>query len=405
MRRWKTVNCKIVTAAAAFVLAAETSLTALAASPQFAYDEATWEKLQDNIMEYEELPLLVAEYNPTYLNNQTSYQDGKDSKDAREVRQDQYDSADDIYSSAGSLRDQADAIEEMGALMVPGMASAYSSLLAAAVMTEQTALKTEQAADGSYRDSEMDRLDYMASQDAVIAQTQALFASYHQVKNTIPLMEKSLELQEESYRALEKQAEIGMATQIDLLSARKNLQSTEAGILETKYSLNTLQQNLCLMTGWNYGDEPEIRDLPAASQERILSMSPEADIETALAANLSLQSNRRAYANMAKGSADYKNMERTIHNQEETIKSTMRHQYNDIIQKQTALQAAEAAMESEERSMGAAKKKVEIGSLSHLEYLQAELSYMEKEIALQTADMNLQQAIETYEWALKGYIS
>lgn len=38
-------------------------------------------------------------------------------------------------------------------------------------------LKTQQSADASYRDSEMDRLDYINSQDAVVAQVQSAFAA------------------------------------------------------------------------------------------------------------------------------------------------------------------------------------------------------------------------------------
>ena len=68
-RRRKTA---LLTAAAAAVLALQGPFAALAASPQFAYDADTWAKLQDNVMEYSELPYLVQEYNPTYLNNQTT---------------------------------------------------------------------------------------------------------------------------------------------------------------------------------------------------------------------------------------------------------------------------------------------------------------------------------------------
>ena len=32
------------------------------------------------------------------------------------------------------------------------------------------------------------------------------------------------------------------------------------------------------------------------------------------------------------------------------------------------------------------------------------VSFLEKQIDKETANMNLQQAIETYEWALKGYM-
>lgn len=135
-RRRKTA---LLTAAAAAVLALQGPFAALAASPQFAYDADTWAKLQDNVMEYSELPYLVQEYNPTYLNNQTTYQAGRDTKNAKEVQDKQYNQANDLYDSADNLRDQADQIEDF--LAVPGMASAYASLMSASVMVEQNALK------------------------------------------------------------------------------------------------------------------------------------------------------------------------------------------------------------------------------------------------------------------------
>ena len=56
----------LLTAAALAV----TPMEALAENPQFAHDEATWERLKDNVMEYDELSLLVEEYNPNYQNEQ-----------------------------------------------------------------------------------------------------------------------------------------------------------------------------------------------------------------------------------------------------------------------------------------------------------------------------------------------
>ncbi len=69
----------------------------------------------------------------------------------------------------------------------------------------------------------MDRLDYMNSQDAVVVQVEAAFAAYNQVKKTIPLMEKSLELQELTLQMTQKRQQLGQATQIDVLNAQKSL--------------------------------------------------------------------------------------------------------------------------------------------------------------------------------------
>ena len=398
-RRRKTA---LLSAAAAAVLVLQGSFAALAASPQFAYDADTWAKLQDNVMEYSELPYLVQEYNPTYLNNQTTYQAGRDTKNAKEVQDKQYNQANDLYDSADNLRDQADQIEDY--LAVPGMASAYASLMSASDMLEQNALKTQQSADASYRDSEMDRLDYMNSQDAVVVQVEAAFAAYNQVKKTIPLMEKSLELQELTLQMTQKRQQLGQATQIDVLNAQKSLQSLQSTLTQTKAGLQTQHQQLCVQTGWTYDAEPDIQDLPQADLGRIAAMNLAADTQTALQQNLSLQSNKRGYANMAESSADKKNMDRTIKNQEQTIRSSMQTLYNDIMQKQTALQLADASLAAETQAMNAMQKKLELGMATQMEYKSEEVSVLEKQIDKETANMNLQQAIEMYEWALKGYM-
>lgn len=408
-RRRKTA---LLTAAAAAVLALQGSFAALAASPQFAYDTDTWAKLQDNVMEYSELPYLVQEYNPTYLNNQTTYQAGRDTKNAKEVQDKQYNQANDLYDSADNLRDQADQIEDF--LGLPGSylglpksqttAGMYASLMSASILLEQNALKTQQTADASYRDSEMDRLDYINNQDAVVVQVQSAFAAYNQVKKTIPLMEKSLELQELSLEMTQKRQQLGQATQIDVLNAQKSLQSLQSTLTQTKAGLQTQHQQLCVQTGWTYDAEPDIQDLPQADLGRIAAMNLAADTQTALQQNLSLQSNKRGYANMAEGSADKKNMDRTIKNQEQTIRSSMQTLYNDIMQKQTALQLADASLAAETQAMNAMQKKLELGMATQMEYKSEEVSFLEKQIDKETANMNLQQAIETYEWALKGYM-
>ena len=289
------------------------------------------------------------------------------------------------------------------------MASAYASLMSASVMVEQNALKTQQSADASYRDSEMDRLDYINSQDAVVAQVQSAFAAYNQVKKTIPLMEKSVELQELSMQLTQKRQQLGQATpRIDVLNAQiVHPQSLPVQPLtETKAGLQAQRGGLLLIqTGMVRSTRNRIsRMLPQADLTRIAAMNLAADTQTALEQNLSLQSNKRGYANMAEGSADKKNMDRTIKNQEQTIRSGMQTLYNDIMQKQTALQLADASLAAETQTMNAMQKKLELGMATQLEYKSEEVSFLEKQIDKETANMNLQQALETYEWALKGYM-
>ena len=403
---------RILALTTAALLSAFPPAAAFADSPEFAYDEATWARLRDNVMEYDELPMLVEEYNPTYLNNQTSYRDNRTRDNAREMRDKQLDNAaENLRSQAEDMRDQAEALlgdPYMAAGMssaLPSMASAYSGLMSAAAMTEQGALRTEQSAKASYVDSEMESLDYQNNQKALIVQTQGLFASYNLTRKSVAAIAKNIELSQASLGALERQVQIGMATQAELLNARQALQAAQSTFTQTQATLESLRQQLCMMTGWQYNDQPEIQDLPRANQARIDAMNPDADSQAALENNLKLKYNRRALSNMSDGSADKKNMERTIQNQEETIRANVRNLYNDALQKRIALQLAEAALAAENTSMNAANTKYQLGMISNLEYIQAQSSLLGKQIELETADMNLQQAIETYEWALKGYMS
>lgn len=203
---------------------------------------------------------------------------------------------------------------------------------------------------------------------------------------------------------IQKRQQLGQATQIDVLNAQKSLQSLQSTLTQTKAGLQAQHQQLCVQTGWSYDAEPDIQDLPQADLTRIAAMNLAADTQTALEQNLSLQSNKRGYANMAEGSADKKNMDRTIKNQEQTIRSGMQTLYNDIMQKQTALQLADASLAAETQTMNAMQKKLELGMATQLEYKSEEVSFLEKQIDKETANMNLQQALETYEWALKGYM-
>lgn len=395
---------KIAVLTAAAALAALSPAQALAAAPASAYDEATWARLQDNVMEYDELPLLVETYNPTYLNNQASYQDTRSHDDAEEVRDLQYQSAEEGFDSAESFRDQAETLADSGALMAgPAMASAYAGLMTAASMTEQSALKTEQAADASYEDSEMRELSHRVTQNSLITQTQALFASYHVAQKSLAVLEKNLAIAEAGMDTVDRQVQLGMATQTDLLNAQKSFQSLQSTYTQTQASVESVRQQLCLATGWKYNDQPEIQGMPAAEVEKIAAMNLETDVKTALDASLSLKVNRKALKNMEEGSSDRKNMERTIANQEETIKSNMKNMYNDVLLKQIAYQLAVTAMETQTKAMNTANTRFQLGMLSQTELLQAEASFAGAQVDLETANVNLQQAIESYEWALKGF--
>lgn len=424
MKRQYRQVLPLLTAAA---LASFSPMQALAANPQFAHDEATWAKLQDNTMEYDELGLLVEEYNPNYQNEQASYNDTKNDDDAAEIRKDAKNSADDMYDSAEDLRDQAEDLSDqaddlsdqaeaareagnaaLAAQLQAGAASymaGYAPLMSAAAMTQNSALKSDISADSSYVDSDMRKIQHIKNQKGIVVSTQNLFNSYNQLRVNADLIQKNVEVMEAVANAAQTQASIGMATQADVLKAQKNLQSIKSTQTETLSSLETLRQNLCMMTGWSYDAQPEIKEVPQADLAAIDQINLEADRQKALENNYDLQYSKRALNNMQENSTDKKNQERTVKNLEQSISASMTNLYNDIQQKKIAWQLAQAELATEQQSMSAVETKRGLGMVSDLEYLQAQSSFLGKQIAERTANMALFQAVETYNWAVNGYLS
>ncbi|MBS6263749.1 MAG: YtxH domain-containing protein [Clostridium sp.] len=422
-RQYKQV-LPLLTAAA---LASFSPMQALAENPQFAHDEATWARLQDNTMEYDELSLLVEEYNPNYQNEQASYNDTKNDDDAAEIRKDAKNSADDMYDSAEDLRDQAEDLSDqaddlsdqaeaareagnaaLAAQLQAGAASymaGYAPLMSAAAMTQNSALKSDISADSSYVDSDMRKIKHIKNQKGIVVSTQNLFNSYNQLRINADLIQKNVEVMEAAANAAQTQASIGMATQADVLKAQKNLQSIKSTQTETLSSLETLRQNLCMMTGWSYDAQPEIKEVPQADLAAIDQINLEADRQKALENNYDLQYSKRALNNMQENSTDKKNQERTVKNLEQSISASMTNLYNDIQQKKIAWQLAQAELATEQQSMSAVETKRGLGMVSDLEYLQAQSSFLGKQIAERTANMALFQAVETYNWAVNGYLS
>lgn len=202
----------------------------------------------------------------------------------------------------------------------------------------------------------------------------------------------------------QKRQQLGQATQIDVLNAQKSLQSLQSTLTQTKAGLQAQHQQLCVQTGWSYDAEPDIQDLPQADLTRIAAMNLAADTQTALEQNLSLQSNKRGYANMAEGSADKKNMDRTTRTRNRRSAPVCRHSTTISCRSRQPCSLPMQSLAAETQTMNAMQKKLELGMATQLEYKSEEVSFLEKQIDKETANMNLQQALETYEWALKGYM-
>lgn len=380
MKKWKQISACCL---AAVLAAAAPTGTAWAGSPEFARSAEEWAKLRDNVMEYDELAGLIHEYNVTVQNNQRDYNEKKN-KTSDEIAQDYRDAADAVRSSM-SGDDSPQAIMQDS-------------------MAEAQALSLEQQADDNVEDSEIFKMTYDQTEATLVSNAQTNMISYHQKARDLDLKKKNRELLAATYDSVVLKMNHGMATQMEVLTALENLQNADAAILTAESDLENTRQKLCVMLGWRYDASPEIREIPAVDLNRIQSMDPAADKAKALENNYTLRINKKKLANSSNNSKK-ESLQMTIDDNIQRIGSSVDSAYKNVIQSQTAYQQAAVSLEVASKNMEAAERKMQIGTLSRLDYLTQQYAYLQAQVAMEDASMALFQAVESYDWNLSGLAS
>ena len=380
MKKWKQISACCL---AAVLAAAAPTGTAWAGSPEFARSAEEWAKLRDNVMEYDELAGLIHEYNVTVQNNQRDYNEKKN-KTSDEIAQDYRDAADAVRSSM-SGDDSPQAIMQDS-------------------MAEAQALSLEQQADDNVEDSEIFKMTYDQTEATLVSNAQTNMISYHQKARDLDLKKKNRELLAATYDSVVLKMNHGMATQMEVLTAQENLQNADAAILTVESDLENTRQKLCVMLGWRYDASPEIREIPAVDLTRIQSMDPAADKAKALENNYTLRINKKKLANSSNNSKK-ESLQMTIDDNIQRIGSSVDSAYKNVIQSQTAYQQAAVSLEVASKNMEAAERKMQIGTLSRLDYLNQQYAYLQAQVAMEDASMALFQAVESYDWNINGLAS
>ena len=377
-----------LSASLAAALAAGAPATVLAASPEFARTAEEWAALRDNTLEYEEIPDLIHEYNSTVQNNMVSYDDYR-GKDANEI-------ADDYRESAQTLYDSIEWPSEDD--------SGYAMLYSAAETAQAQARQMEKMADDNVSDGMIIKWQYDQVEASLSSTAQNLMNQYYQLQENLKTAQSGKELAEASLQAVQTQASLGMATNNDVLTAQEAVKTAEAGIISIQSSIQSVKQNLQVMTGWAYNSQPEIAPMPQVDVTRIDSMNPETDLEKALETNYTLMIDKRTLEN-TDDAANQQIARQTIANDEQKIASGLTDLYNQVLQARDSYNQAQSALALEEQNMAATQTRYDLGMVSRLEYLQAQNTYVQSQADFRIQELSLQAAMDAYDWALKGSLT
>lgn len=364
---------------------------AFGASPEFARTAEEWERLRDNVLEYEELEDLIAEYNTTVQTNQL---------ELNEFKRDYGTTKDDV---ADKYRDMADEI--YGSLSYPDSDDpTYGYVVASVLSAEIQADNLVKQADDNLEDSEIIYLNYKQAEKTLVTVAETNMVNYQ--KGLLSIQEAEIQTAQarKALASAETNLSVGNGTRLDVLNAQESLMTAERAVESAKTETENVRQKLQVMVGWKYDDTPEIRPVPASDLERIAAMDPQADLEQAKENNYALMVNKKKRAN-AYSSDTIESLDKTIADNEQKIGSALVTSYQNVLAAKLAYDQAAAELELEKRNLQSLQVRFQQGTASQTQIENQQYTVQLKELALQTADLNLFQTMETYDWAVNGLAS
>ena len=369
--------------AAACILRLAITVTALAASPEFARTAEEWESLRDNVLEYSEIPELIQEYNVTVLNNQQEYNEFI--KDYGKTRED---IANSYLELAGDLEDAMTG-DDSGM----GLVSDMQLELQAKQMREQ--------ADDVLEDSQIYAWTYAMARDNLTLTAQSRFLSYYKKQLELQSAEAELASIKNDAALMETRCQAGMATYSDVLTAQEKVLTQEKAVEAVWQETEDTRGRLLVMLGWKSTDQPIIGEVPEIQMEEIDGIDLEADKGKALETNYTLKINKRKLEN-AQDSYSKTKLQNTIQSNEKQIEVSVASAWQNLQSAKRSYLLAQSENASQQRTMEVSEQKWSTGMITRYEYEKQQSSLLSSENAVEVAKLSLVESLETYRWNVNG---
>lgn len=323
------------------------------------------ERLDDDVIEYDELGTLVHVGNP----------DVKEMTDATEKNREEY----------TEIRDYL-------------LLEARSAGEAEETATYRMGVKTYNNMIKSL-DTYSSTLNQVTTEKQLVYAAQSLMISYESMSGQKEYYTKMEQLYSKLYSQMQLKQQSGMATVQEAEAVRNTWLSMQAACVSIDESEYSVVQSLYQILGIQ-NEGVTIAKIPAVDISRVDALDLEADTKTALGNNLDLSEARKSSSGKTTSSIAKK--ERTVDEIEQEIKISMEELYQKVQQAKISYQAAQTGMAGAGISWDLAEKKYQLGMLNETDYLQAEIFYLDKQNEFNSAELSLLQAIETYDWAMNG---
>lgn len=379
--------------------------------------EETWNRMQDDLVEWDEIGDLVQYYNPMY----TMVSDA--AADTVEGMRGAYSSF--VKDMQATLETIDNGLDESVAYqkMLMGLPPDTPIEMGETTIPAQEALRqiedTIEKTKGNRRDvaksirtvgNQMENAPAKAERQAglIPMRKQLTFAmegvviSYEQLKINREMVAAQVKLYETVYATQQSMEQQGLATSYDVLAAKNNLEQARASLDQIDSGMETVRRSIGLQLGWDAATLPEIGAVPEPEVDYVDTTNPDADKTAAIMHNSEVRAaGKPAYSS----SYGYELRDKTENEKTGMLVAKMDTLYADMKEKKALFTAAETTLEKARLTKESAERRYELGMLGRSEYEAQELAYISYEASYKLAKLNLFQSINTYQWAVDGVVT
>ena len=353
-------------------------------NPEDTYDAETWAKLQDNVLEYDEIPDLVHVYNSSISEIWKNLRESKEKID-RNIQE--------LDSQRGKMKNLKDEAKDQENWTGYGNYTMQEIILGkVASGLRSTDLYNRKTVAGIQK-----------GEKQITKAAQSLMITYDSLLKQRNTLEKLQELYAKQYEIAVNKHALGMATDQDVLTAQTNRLSAASSVASLDGGLLQLKPTLCTLTGWTADASPELAPIPETDLAQIDQMNLEEDTKKAIGNNSTLISQRTS----AKGTSNASIESRlgVIEEGEQKLTIEMKRLYNDVYTQKEAFEGARAGYQAAQKTHDKYTRMYQMGLLGESDYIGTEISYYQAKSSYESADTALRLAMETYNWGVQGLAS
>lgn len=355
------------------------------------YTQEQWDRLNDNKIEFDEISDLVLNFNPTVQSAAFQISDGF--SDSREQLTE-------LEIQAKDLEDQAKEIKESDIYSTPAGKVQYQTLKGYAAQIRSGAKTMRDALNKAENSAE--RSGLVLAQKSVSKGVEQLMIGYSSAAANQAMMRKYCETSQAAYEAQKISAQAGLVTEVDIMSAEAGLLTAQSSLTSLTNTVDSLKNTLCLMVGVPIENNPEIGEIPQFDMGEIDRINLEADTVKAIGNNYTLISERHSSA--GKSTSAKKNRLAGMDSNEQKLTIKMQSLYQELLAQRAAYETAQISWQKANIEKEKADTSYQLGLISKIMYLQAQMGFLKSQGEYQTAYYNLYQAHLDYKWAINGIV-